>query len=119
MMRWKSPVALIASVAVAAVLAASAEGATKKRPAGQQIQSGPVQRTVYTSRDENGRRRTQIIVQRRSYLDPGTTVLPGQRKYSDYATQPFRYPFDSLGPGRGGFERNPIGPRWELGGAGY
>ena len=115
-MRWKSLIVLIAFVVVAAAIAVSAEAATKRRPAGQQIQSGPVQRTVYTSRDENGRRRTQIIVQRRSYLDPGTTVLPGQRKYNDYATQPFSSPTDVLGPGRGAYERNPIGARWEFGG---
>jgi hypothetical protein len=112
-MGWKSSVALIAGVLVAAAVASSADAATR-RPAGQQI--GPVQRTVYTYTDDNGRRRTKIIVQRRSYLDPGTTVLPGQRKYSDYATQPFSSPFDVLGPGRGGYERSPIGTRWEFGG---
>jgi len=32
--------------------------------------------TVFTSRDENGRTRTKIIVQKRSYLDPGTEPLP-------------------------------------------
>ena len=29
-------------------------------------------RTVVVSRDENGRTRTRIIIQKRSYLDPGT-----------------------------------------------
>lgn len=115
-MGWKSSIALIAAFAAAAAVTSSADAATRKKPAGQQIQSGPVQRTVYTSRDENGRRRTQIIVQRRSYLDPGTTVLPGQRKYSDYATQPFSSPTDVLGPGRSAYERNPFGARWEFGG---
>lgn len=38
--------------------------------------------TVYSSRDEDGRRRTRIIVQRRSYLDPGTEVFPGERRYN-------------------------------------
>lgn len=115
-MRWKSPIALLAALVGAAALVSTADAATRRRPAGQQIQSGPVQRTVYTSRDENGRRRTQIIVQRRSYLDAGTEVLPGQRKYSDYALQPFSSPTDVLGPGRALYERNPLGPRWEYGG---
>jgi len=115
-MRWKFSVAVL-SVLVAAAVVSSADAATRKKPAGQQIVSGPVQRTVYTRTDEFGRKRTSIIVQRRSYLDPGTTVLPGQRKYSDYATQPFQSPTDVLGPGRGAYERGPIGPRWEFGGA--
>ena len=115
-MGWKSSIALVAALIVAAAVTSSADAATRKRPAGQQIQTGPVQRTVYTSRDENGRRRTQIIVQRRSYLDAGTTVLPGQRKYNDYATQPFSSPTDVLGPGRGPYDRNPLSARWEFGG---
>lgn len=114
-MRWKEMLVSTA-VVVTFALAASAEAA-KRSPAGQQ--AGPVQRTIYRYTDDSGRRRTKIIVQRRSYLDAGTTVLPGQRKYSDYATQPFRDPFDALGPGRGAFERNPIYPRWEFGGANY
>ena len=28
--------------------------------------------TVFTSRDEDGKTRTRIIIQKRSYLDPGT-----------------------------------------------
>ena len=113
-MSLKSSIVLVAMIVVAAALASSAEAATKRKPAGQQI--GPVQRTVYTRTDENGRRRTTIIVQRRSYLDPGTTVLPGQRKYSDYATQPFWSPTDVLGPGRGAYDRSPMSARWEFGG---
>ncbi|HMF25696.1 MAG TPA: hypothetical protein VKG24_26705 [Pseudolabrys sp.] len=35
--------------------------------------------TVQVSRDEDGRTRTRIIVQRRSYLDPGTETFPGER----------------------------------------
>ena len=34
--------------------------------------------TVFTSRDEDGRRRTRIIIQKRSYLDPGHRALPGR-----------------------------------------
>jgi hypothetical protein len=114
-MGWKTSIAVMAALVAVAAVASTADAATRKKPAGQQI--GPVQRTVYTRTDENGRRRTTIIVQRRSYLDPGTTVLPGQRKYSDYATQPFWSPTDVLGPGRSANERNPIGARWEFGGA--
>src|SRR3954453_23342259 len=38
--------------------------------------------------DENGRARTKITVRPRSYLDGGTQVVPGERKFSDYAFPP-------------------------------
>ena len=38
--------------------------------------------------DENGRVRTKITVRRRSYLDGGTEVIPGERKFMDYASPP-------------------------------
>lgn len=33
--------------------------------------------TVVVTRDENGRTRTKVLVQKRSYLDGGTEVMPG------------------------------------------
>jgi hypothetical protein len=38
--------------------------------------------------DENGRARTRITVRPRSYLDGGTEVFPGERKFTDYALVP-------------------------------
>lgn len=38
--------------------------------------------------DENGRARTKITVRPRSYLDGGTEVIPGERKFMDYAYPP-------------------------------
>jgi hypothetical protein len=40
-------------------------------------------RTVITSRDETGRTRTKIIINRRSFLDPGKEVFPGENRYND------------------------------------
>ena len=37
-------------------------------------------RTVQISRDEEGRTRTRIIIQKRSFLDPGTETFPGERE---------------------------------------
>jgi hypothetical protein len=37
-------------------------------------------RTVQISRDEDGRTRTRIIIQKRSFLDPGTETFPGERE---------------------------------------
>jgi Ni/Co efflux regulator RcnB len=45
-------------------------------------------RTVQISRDEDGRTRTRIIIQKRSYLDPGTETFPGERGDHDYAVLP-------------------------------
>jgi len=44
--------------------------------------------TVQVSRDEDGRTRTRIIIQKRSYLDPGTETFPGERGDRDYALLP-------------------------------
>lgn len=38
--------------------------------------------------DENGRTRTRITVRPRNFLDGGTEVRPGERKFSDYAFPP-------------------------------
>jgi hypothetical protein len=39
-------------------------------------------RTVQISRDEDGRTRTRIIIQKRSFLDPGTETFPGERDHN-------------------------------------
>jgi hypothetical protein len=39
-------------------------------------------RTVITTRDEFGRTRTKITVNRRSFLDPGKEVFPGEDRYN-------------------------------------
>ena len=116
-MAWKLSVALLSALTVMVSLVATADAQSRRRPAGQQVGAVPGQQTVYRYTDENGRRRTKIIVQRRSYLDAGTEVLPGQRKYSDYVQPPYSSPFDILGPGKSSYDRAPLGPRWEFGGA--
>ncbi len=55
-----------------------------------------------------------IIVTPRSYLDGGTEVLPGQRKFNFSDAQPYWSPIDALGPGRN-YDRQPLNPRWEQG----
>jgi hypothetical protein len=68
--------------------------------------------TVVVIHGEDGRTRTRIIVQKRSYLDAGTEVLPGERKYTDYAYPPTYQTFSVL-PG----SANPAGfqnPKWPL-----
>src|SRR5215210_9357328 len=62
---------------------------------GALVSPAEAQRRVYRDQteritiiDENGRARTRITVKPRSYLDGGTHVLPGERKFMDYAQAP-------------------------------
>ena len=68
-------IAVVAAVAVGAL--STADAAPRKR---QYVQAAPayVPATTYVMhRDEQGRTRTKILVQKRSYLDGGTKVMPG------------------------------------------
>jgi hypothetical protein len=66
----------VMAVAIAAVMAAysvpAAEAAPKKR-----VDTYVAPTTTIVHRDEQGRTRTKILVQKRSYLDGGTEVMPG------------------------------------------
>jgi hypothetical protein len=44
--------------------------------------------TVFVNRDETGRKRTRVIIQKRSYLNPGTETFPGERSDHEYAFLP-------------------------------
>jgi hypothetical protein len=77
-MGLKVPVAAIALAAVLALVAAPAfaqDGQAKKKKTVVMNRD----HTVQVSRDEDGRTRTRIIIQKRSYLDPGTETFPGER----------------------------------------
>jgi hypothetical protein len=65
--------AVVAAFAVGAMSTASAEPRRRQVVEGQ---PGPGATTI-VSRDERGRTRTKILVQKRSYLDGGTEVMPG------------------------------------------
>jgi hypothetical protein len=68
-------VAVAAAFAVGAI--STADAAPRKR---QYVQAAPAYVPVTTyvmHRDEQGRTRTKILVQKRSYLDGGTEVMPG------------------------------------------
>jgi len=61
------------------------------------------------------RPRTRVTVQRgRSYLDPGTEVMPYSQHYTDYLFLNQR-PLAVLGPGQTN-DRQPFSYPWELGG---
>src|SRR5882757_6264394 len=79
-MRLASVIALSAMACTVLALATPAE-AQKRRYARDLSER-------ITIIDENGRARTKITVRPRSYLDGGTEVLPGERKFTDYANPP-------------------------------
>jgi len=83
-MRFKVVATAFAAIAAVGLLALPADAAPKKKRVAVDARG----HTVYTSRDEDGRTRTRIIIQKRSYLDPGTEVLPGDEHNHDYATRP-------------------------------
>ena len=58
--------------------------------------------------------RTRIYVSKRSWLDGGTEVLPGERKYTDYALPPGQS-FGMQNRNRP-LERQPLDPPSDLGG---
>lgn len=107
---------LAAAVAVVAVSAAGfgasdANAAPKKQHHNVQ---GPVPTSRPLSYSYQAGPRTRVYVTRRSWLDAGTEVLPGERKYTDYAFPPgyvYGRNIDRLNTGR-----NPLSDNFDLGG---
>jgi hypothetical protein len=71
----------LALIAATGLAVTSAEAATTKRRAAVVYSNGP----DYSYQSGP---RTRIYVSKRSWLDGGTEVLPGDRKFSDYAFPP-------------------------------
>ena len=87
-------------------LAASAQAQTRQR--------APVDATRFTERDEDGRTRTRVIIQRRSFLDAGTEVKPCERKFTDYVIPPGYSPTSAIDNTVGGGQRYPLPGLWDL-----
>ena len=86
---------------LSAIFAALVGAALMSAPADAQVRKKRVVTrdgyTVISSRDETGRTRTRVVIQKRSYLDGGTEVAPGERKFTDYAYGPTsRMPFSVI-----------------------
>ena len=61
--------------------------------------------------------RTRIYVTKRSWLDAGTEVLPGDRKFTDYAYPPdIGYPSFGRENNNRPIDRQPLNPPSDLGG---
>ena len=88
-----------AVIAVAALDVSPAEAAPKKRYVTSAARTAPA-----------GRPRARVTVAPRSFLDAGTEVLPGERKFTDYAIPPGYIPLGVVTNtgGKVGWERSPL-----------
>ena len=82
-MRLKIFATAFAVTAALSLLAAPANAAAKKKRV-----VATTGHTVFVSRDEDGRSRTRVIIQKRSYLDPGTETFPGENTGNSYVQLP-------------------------------
>jgi len=109
-MRLKIVAAAVALAVAAAIVAAPAEAAPKKKKTIVYNRGN----TVQISRDEYGRTRTRVIVQKRSYLDPGTERFPGERGDHDYAQLPNYRPSGILDNTNYGTNQSALPNLWTL-----
>jgi hypothetical protein len=60
---------------------------------------------------------TRVFITKRSWLDAGTEVLPGDRKFTDYAfPSPYGYPDFARENNNRPIDRQPLNPPSDLGG---
>ncbi len=120
-MTWKFPAAtkLAALLAAAAIVAVgfdmTAANAQSKRQYDDRGRAyyGPNGPNVSYQQGP----RTRIYVTKRSWLDAGTEVLPGDRKFSDYAFPPaIGYPSFARENNNRPIDRQPLNPPSDLGG---
>jgi hypothetical protein len=95
---------LCAVIAATAIAVAPVEAASKKR---------------YAAKSE--RPRARVVVAPRSFLDAGTEVLPGERKFTDYAFPPSGNGGIGINAvtntgGKVGWDRSPMMQPGQLGG---
>ncbi len=100
-----------AAIVTAGFGVTAADAQTRKRViANDPTYDGPPRKPVNSSYQ---RGRTRVYVTRRSWLDAGTEVVPGERKFTDYAYPPgysYGQQIDRLYT-----SRRPLGDQWDTG----
>jgi hypothetical protein len=81
----------LAVIAATGLAVTSANAETKRRQYGNHVVAGNGPNVSYQQGPH-----TRIFISRRSWLDGGTEVLPGDRKFTDYAF-PSEYGYPSFG----------------------
>lgn len=106
-MTLKVPAATVAALFAAAALLAVSPGESSA----QQRKSA---RNASPNVSYQAGPRTRVYISRRSWLDAGTEVLPGERKFNDYAIPPgSTFARDNLNRP---LDRHPLSPGYDLGG---
>jgi hypothetical protein len=114
--------AAIVGLAIVPARAQSPQQAKQKRPQQQQQQQYDRDgRPYYGARGPNvvyqQGPHTRVYVTTRSWLDAGTEVLPGDRKFQDYAFPPeVGYPSFARENNNRPIDRQPLNPPSDLGG---
>lgn len=103
-MRLKVVTTVLAAIAAVGLLALPADAAPKKK----RIAYNTRGQTVFISRDENGRTHTRIIIQKRSYLDPGTETSPGERSERNWVSIPGQSAISVLDNTAAGANQSPL-----------
>src|SRR3954471_3164056 len=107
-MRLFTFAALCAAGAIAGTLLAALSSPADAQTRRRVVIDRPAPRVVAV------RPASRITVPRRSFLDAGTEVIPGERKYTDYVFPPGYSPIGNvLGPGRD-FKRQPLSDPFDL-----
>ena len=112
---------LLAAASVVAIgLSATQADAQTKRKSDEQRKYDDRGRPYYGPNGPNvvyQQGPTRIYVTKRSWLDAGTEVLPGERKFMDYAYPPdIGYPSFSRENRNRPIDRQPLNPPSDLGG---
>jgi hypothetical protein len=120
MMTWKFPAASTLAVSFAATMmamgalsAASAQQSQLKYDKNGHVDYGRNGPNVVIQQGPH----TRVFITKRSWLDAGTEVLPGDRKFTDYAfPSPFGYPDFARENNNRPIDRQPLNPPSDLGG---
>jgi hypothetical protein len=121
-MTWKFPAANRLAVLLAAVAVVAVGFDVTPASAQSQRQYDERGRPYYGSGGPNVSYqqgpRTRVYISKRSWLDAGTEVLPGDRKFSDYAFPPaIGYPSFARENQNRPIDRQPLSSPADLGGA--
>jgi hypothetical protein len=121
LMTWKFPAANKLAVSLAAVAVVATGFATTPAGAQDRLKYDNRGRPYYGANGPNASYQqgphTRIYVSRRSWLDAGTEVLPGDRKFTDYAfPSEYGYPDFARENNNRPIDRQPTNPPSDMGG---
>ena len=121
-MTWKFPAASKLAVSLAAIaVVATGLGLTPASAQSTRLKYDKDGRVTYGAGGPNVSYQqgphTRVFITKRSWLDAGTEVLPGDRKFNDYAFPPdLGYPSFARENNNRPIDRGPMNPPSDMGG---